>query len=130
MLNVTIQNDGKIKIQTECSDVKEMRSNVNLLLAIVSSMETEGQTDREDDRISRKPIYHLYLNFVQNNNRLSTVKEVSEQLNISLQNAKSTVDSAADGKKVLLTQSFDKSFIDKIKNALEAKECICEITKN
>jgi ribosomal protein L7/L12 len=130
MLNVTIQNDGKIKIQMECSDVKEMRSNVNLLLAIVSSMETEGQTDREDDRISRKPIYHLYLNFVQNNNRLSTVKEISEQLNISLQNAKSTVDSAADGKKVLLTQSFDKSFIDKIKNALEAKECICEITKN
>lgn len=130
MLNVTIQNDGKIKIQMECSDVKEMRSNVNLLLAVVSSMETEGQTDREDDRISRKPIYHLYLNFVQNNNRLSTVKEISEQLNISLQNAKSTVDSAADGKKVLLTQSFDKSFIDKIKNALEAKECICEITKN
>lgn len=130
MLNVTIQNDGKIKIQTECSDVKEMKSNVNLLLAVVSSMETEGQTDREDDRISRKPIYHLYLNFVQNNNRLNTVKEISEQLNISIQNAKSTVDSAADGKKVLLTQSFDKSFIDKIKNALEAKECICEITKN
>lgn len=130
MLNVTIQNDGKIKIQTECSDVKEMRSNVNLLLAIVSSMETEGQTDREADRINRSPSYHLYLNFVQNNNRLSTVKEIAEQLNISLRNAKSAVDSAADGKKVLLTQSFDKSFIDKIKNALEAKECICEITEN
>lgn len=130
MLNVTIQNDGKIKIQTECSDVKEMRSNVNLLLAIVSSMETEGQTDREADRTSRKPIYHLYLNFVQNNNRLSTIKEISEQLNISLQDAKSTVDSAADGRKVLLTQSFDKSFIDKITNALKAKGCICEITKN
>ena len=130
MLNVTIQNDGKIKIQTECSDVKEMRSNVNLLLAIVSSMETEGQTDREADRINRKPSYYLYLNFVQNNNRLSTVKEIAEQLNISLRNAKSAVDSAADGKKVLLTQSFDKSFIDKIKNALEAKECICEITEN
>ena len=130
MLNVTIQNDGKIRIQTECSDVKEMRSNVNLLLAIVSSMETEGQTDREADRTSRNPSYHLYLNFVQNNNRLSTIKEISKQLNISLQNAKSTVDSAADGRRVLLTQSFDKSFIDKIKNALEAKECICEITKN
>ena len=130
MLNVTIQNDGKIKIQTECSDVKEMRSNVNLLLAIVSSMETEGQTDREADRINRSPSYYLYLNFVQNNNRLSTVKEISEQLNISLQNAKSAVDSAADGRKVLLTQSFDKSFIDKITNALEAKGCICEITEN
>ena len=130
MLNVTIQNDGKIKIQTECSDVKEMRSNVNLLLAIVSSMETEGQTSRESDRTSKNTSYYLYLNFVQNNNRLSTVKEISEQLNISLQNAKSAVDSAADGRKVLLTQSFDKSFIDKIKNALEAKECICEITEN
>ena len=130
MLNVTIQNDGKIKIQTECSDVKEMRSNVNLLLAIVSSMETEEQTSRESDRASKNPSYYLYLNFVQNNNRLSTVKEISEQLNISLQNAKSAVDSAADGRKVLLTQSFDKSFIDKIKNALEAKECICEITEN
>ena len=130
MLNVTIQNDGKIKIQTECSDVKEMRSNVNLLLAIVSSMETEVQTGREADRTSRSTSYYLYLNFVQNNNRLSTVKEISEQLNISLQNAKSIVDSAADGRKVLLTQSFDKSFIDKIKNALEAKECICEITEN
>lgn len=105
MLNITIQNDGKIKIQTECSDVKEMRSNVNLLLAIVSSMETEGQTGRKVDRISDSLSYYLYLNFVQNNNRLSTIKEVSEQLNISLQNAKSTVDSAADGRKVLLTQS-------------------------
>ena len=130
MLNVTIQNDGKIKIQTECSDVKEMRSNVNLLLAIVSSMETEEQTGREADRISKSHSYYLYLNFVQNDNRLSTVKEISEQLNISIQNAKSAVDSAADGRKVLLTQSFDKSFIDKIKNALEAKECICEITEN
>lgn len=130
MLNVTIQNDGKIKIQTECSDVKEMRSNVNLLLAIVSSMEAEGQTGRKVDRTSDSPSYYLYLNFVQNNNRLSTVKEVSEQLNTSLQNAKSAVDSAADGRKVLLTQSFDKSFIDKIKSALEDKGCICEITEN
>ena len=130
MLNITIQNDGKIKVQTECSDVKEMGSNVNLLLAIVSSMETEGQTGRKVDRTSNGSSYYLYLNFVQNNNRLSTVKEVSEQLNISLQNAKSTVDSAADGRKVLLTQSFDKSFIDKIKSALEDKGCICEITEN
>lgn len=30
MLNVTIQNDGKIKFQSECSNTKEMRHNVNL----------------------------------------------------------------------------------------------------
>ena len=76
MLNITIQNDGKIKLQSECS------------------------------------------------------KEISKQLNISIQNAKSAVDSAADGRNVLLTQSFDKPFIDKIKNTLEDKGCICEITEN
>lgn len=32
MLNVTIQNNGKIKFQSECSNTKEMRHNVNLLL--------------------------------------------------------------------------------------------------
>lgn len=130
MLNVTIQNDGKVKIQTECSSTKEMRSNVNLLLALVSSMEMEEQTGRKVANTNECPSYYLYLNFVQNNNRLSTVKEVSEQLNISLQNAKSAVDSAADGKRVLLTQSFDKSSLDKIKDALESKECICEIVEN
>lgn len=41
MLNVTIQNDGKIKFQSECSSTKDMRHNVNLLLAVVSSMEME-----------------------------------------------------------------------------------------
>lgn len=30
----------------------------------------------------------------------------------------------------MLNVTIDKSFIDKIKNALEAKECICEITEN
>lgn len=38
MLNVTIQNDGKIKFQSECSSTKDMRHNVNLLLAVVSSI--------------------------------------------------------------------------------------------
>ena len=51
MLNVTIQNDGKIKFQSECSDTKEMRSNVNLLLAIVSSMEMEEKANKKADDI-------------------------------------------------------------------------------
>lgn len=47
MLNVTIQNDGKIKFQSECSSTKEMRSNVNLLLSVVSSMEMEEKVNKE-----------------------------------------------------------------------------------
>ena len=35
MLNVTIQNDGKIKFQSECSNTKELKFNVNLLLGVI-----------------------------------------------------------------------------------------------
>lgn len=48
MLNVTIQNDGKIKFQSECSSTKDMRHNVNLLLAVVSSMETEEAVAKKE----------------------------------------------------------------------------------
>ena len=129
MLNVTIQNDGKIKIQSECSNTKEMRSNVNLLLAIVSSMEMEEKVSKKDDDIPAQTIYYLYLNKVEDNNRLSTIKELSQQLNISLQRAKAIVDTVFDGRKALLSQSIDKLFIENIKEALECKGCICEITQ-
>ena len=125
MLNVTIQNDGKIKIQTECSGVKEMRYNVNLLLAIVSSMEMEEKANKGPVRTT----YYLYLNKVGNNNKLSTARELSAQLNISLENAKAIMDSSVDGKEVILSQSFDESYINNMKAALESVGCICEITK-
>lgn len=125
MLNVTIQNDGKIKFQSECSDVKEMRHNVNLLLALVSSMEMEEKANKGPVRTT----YYLYLNKVENNNKLSTARELSAQLNISLENAKAIMDSSFDGKEVILSQSFDESYINNMKAALESVGCICEITK-
>lgn len=125
MLNVTIQNDGKIKIQTECSGVKEMKHNVNLLLALVSSMEMEEKANKEPVRTT----YYLYLNKVENNNKLSTARELSVQLNISLENAKAIMDSSVDGKEIMLSQSFDESYINNMKEALESVGCICEITK-
>ena len=48
MLNFTVQNDGKIKIQSECANTKEMRHNVNLLLAVVSSMELEEAAAKKE----------------------------------------------------------------------------------
>ncbi len=125
MLNVTIQNDGKIKIQTECSDVKEMRHNVNLLLALVSSMEME----EKDNKGPVRTTYYLYLNNVESNNKLSTARELSAQLNTSLERAKAIMDSSVDGKEVILCQSFDESYINNMKAALESVGCICEITK-
>ena len=125
MLNVTIQNDGKIKIQTECSSTKEMRSNVNLLLALVSSMETEEKVNKEPVRTT----YYLYLNKVKNDNKLSTVRELSVQLSTSLEKAKAIMDASVKSGEVLLSQSFDEAYIRNMKAALESVGCVCEITK-
>lgn len=125
MLNVTIQNDGKIKFQSECSSTKEMRSNVNLLLALVSSMETEEKVNKGPVRTT----YYLYLNKVKNDNKLSTARELSAQLSISLENAKAIMDASVEGKEVMLSQSFDESYINNMKAALESVGCVCEITK-
>ena len=125
MLNVTIQNDGKIKVQTECSGVKEMRHNANLLLALVSSMEMEEKANKGPVRTT----YYLYLNNVESNNKLSTARELSAQLNTSLERAKAIMDSSIDGKEVILCQSFDESYINNMKAVLESVGCICKITK-
>ena len=130
MLNVTIQNDGKIKIQSECSNIKEMRHNVNLLLAVVSSMEIEeAAANKEANGIPVRTTYYLYLNKVENNNKLSTARELSSQLNISLENAKAIMDASVESGEVLLSQSFDESYINNMKAALESVGCICETTK-
>lgn len=125
MLNVTIQNDGKIKFQSECSSTKEMRSNVNLLLALVSSMETEEKVNKGPVRTT----YYLYLNKVKNDNKLRAARELSTQLCIPLEKAKAIMDASVESAEVLLSQSFDESYINNIKAAFESVGCICEITK-
>lgn len=130
MLNVTIQNDGKIKIRTECSDVKEMRSNVNLLLAIVSSMEMEkAVANKEPNGVQRQTNYYLYLDKVEDNNKLSTIRVLALQLNIPLKRAKEIANAAAADKHndIVLSQSPDGSYIATIKDALESVGCICKI---
>ena len=131
MLNVTIQNDGKIKIQTECSNIKEMRHNVNLLLAVVSSMEMEeAAANKEANGIPVQTTYYLYLDKVEDNKKLSTVRVLSQQLNMSLERAKAIIDTAADDRHdILLSQSPDESFINTMKDVLESEGCICRITK-
>ena len=131
MLNVTIQNDGKIKIQSECSNTKEMRHNVNLLLAVVSSMETEeAAAKKEANGVPARTSYYLYLNKVEDNNKLSTVKSVSNMANIAIQKAKNIVDAVTNGQKMMLMQSYDYNEIESVKSYLEDKGCTCEITSN
>lgn len=131
MLNVTIQNDGKIKIQSECSNTKEMRHNVNLLLAVVSSMETEeAAAKKEANGVPAQTTYYLYLDKVKDSNKLSTTKSLAEHLNIPLKNAKAIVDTVTDGRSdVLLDQSLDFDSINNLKDILETVNgCTCRIT--
>ena len=130
MLNVTIQNNGKIKIQSECSNTKEMRSNVNLLLAVVSSMEMEETVaNKEPNGVQGQTNYYLYLDKVEDNNKLGTVMVLAQQLNIPLKRAKEIVDAAAADKHddIVLSQSPDGSYIATMGDALESVGCICKI---
>lgn len=129
MLNVTIQNDGKIRFQSECSSTKEMRHNVNLLLAVVSSMEMEEAAKKEANGIPVQTTYYLYLDKVEDNKKLSIVRTLSQQLNMPIEKAKAIVGIAADGKHdILLSQSPDESFIKNMKDTIESAGCICRIT--
>lgn len=133
MLNVTIQNDGKIKIQSECSNTKEMRHNVNLLLAVVSSMETEeAVAEKETNGIPIQTTYYLYLDKVEKDNRINTIKVLRDRLNIPLERAKAIVNTAVNDKHndILLSQSSDSNFLATIRDALESVGCICQITEN
>ena len=133
MLNVTIQNDGKIKIQSECSNTKEMRHNVNLLLAVVSSMEMEeAVVKKEANGIPIQTTYYLYLDKVEKDNRINTIKVLKDNLNIPLERAKAIVNTAVNDKHndILLSQSSDSNFLATIRDALESVGCICQITES
>ena len=133
MLNVTIQNDGKIKIQSECSNTKEMRHNVNLLLAVVSSMEMEEAVDKKEaNGIPIQTNYYLYLDKVEKDNRINTIKVLRDRLNIPLERAKAIVNTAVNDKHndILLSQSSDSNFLTTIRDALESVGCICQITES
>lgn len=130
MLNITIQNDGKIKFQSECSNTKEMKFNVNLLLGVVQSMEIEEKANRKNSNTSNTTSYYLYLNKVDDNNRVKTVKTVCDQLKIGLKEAKDIVLAVENGGKMMIMQSFDYSTITSICESLKAEGCTCEITSN
>ena len=125
MLNVTIQNDGKIKIQSECSNTKEMRSNVNLLLAVVSSMETEEAVANKEASTNQKDNEKcdLVLTWVDQDRKLLAVKELKENIDLWLKDAKGYIDSYCAGKKVILfTGNGDE--VEKFAKKFDSSECL------
>lgn len=87
------------------------------------------QPKKEANGIPVQTTYYLYLDKVEDNKKLSTVRTLAQQLNMSIEKAKAIVDTAADDKHdILLSQSPDESFINTMKDTLESAGCICRIT--
>lgn len=92
MLNVTIQNDGKIKFQLECSSTKEIKCD-------------------------------LVLTWVDQNRKLLAVKELKENIDLWLKDAKGYIDSYCAGKKVVLLTG-DEDEVEKAAKKFESSECL------
>ena len=86
--------------------------------------------DKKNSNTSNTPSYYLYLNKVDNNNRVKTVKTVHDQLKIGLKEAKDIVLAVENGGKMMIMQSFDYSTITSVCESLKAEGCTCEITSN
>lgn len=69
MLNVTIQNDGKIKIQSECSNTKENRLNIPLERA--KAIVNTAVNDKHND---------ILLSQSSDSNFLTTIRDALESV--------------------------------------------------
>ena len=89
----------------------------------------EEKVNKDDNGIPVQSTNYLYLDKVDDCNKLSTVSTLSKQLNISLKEAKAIADRAVDDKhNILVASSVDLDFINNVRNALESVGCICRIT--
>lgn len=124
MINIVIEDNGAVSLKTTKGVVEtEVAATIVVeamrnLLKPKSENNTPAQTN-----------YYLYLDKVEDNNKLSTVKALSQQLNIPLKRAKEIVDTSVADKHddILLSQSSDKSYINTMKDVLESAGCICRI---
>lgn len=124
MISIIIEDNGEISLKTTNGTIEtEVASTI--VVEAMRNLFPQGKDNKKPVRTT----YYLYLNKVENNNKLSTARELSAQLHISLENAKVIMDSSVEGKEVMLSQSFDESYINNMKEALESVGCICEITK-
>lgn len=123
MISITIEDNGNVSLKTTKGVVETETAATIVIEAMRNLFKPKGDSATQTS-------YYLYLNKVEDNNKLSTVKSVSNMANIGLQKAKNIVDAVANGQKMLIIQSFDYSAITSACESLEAKGCTCEITSN
>ena len=122
MISITIEDNGNVSLKTTKGVVETETAATIVIEAMRNLFKPKGDSPVQTS-------YYLYLNKVEDNNKLSTVKSVSNMANIGLQKAKSIVDAVVNGQKMMLMQSYDYNKIESVKSYLEDKGCVCEISE-
>ena len=122
MISITIEDNGNVSLKTTKGVVETETAATIVIEAMRNLFKPKGDSTVQTS-------YYLYLNKIEDNNKLSTVKSVSNMANIGLQKAKSIVDAVASGQKIILMQSCDYNEIKSVKDYLEEQGCVCEMSE-
>lgn len=115
MIRIIIDDNKEVDIKAT-KGLKEAELAANATVEIMRNM--VGQYEPKDNKK-----YDLVLTWVDQNRKLLAVKELKENIDLWLKDAKGYIDSYCAGKKVILfTGNGDE--VEKIAKKLESSECL------
>ena len=115
MIRIIIDDNKEVDIKAT-KGLKEAELAANATVEIMRNM--AGQYESKDNKK-----YDLVLTWVDQNRKLLAVKELKENIDLWLKDAKGYIDSYCAGKKVILfTGNGDE--VEKIAKKLESSECL------
>lgn len=115
MIRIIIDDNKEIDIKAT-KGLKEAELAANATVEIMRNM--EGQHEPKDNKK-----YDLVLTWVDQNRKLLAVKELKENIDLWLKDAKGYIDSYCAGKKVILFTGNEDE-VEKIAKKLESSECL------
>lgn len=115
MIRIIIDDNKEVDIKAT-KGLKEIELAANATVEIMRNM--VGQHEPKDNKK-----YDLVLTWVDQNRKLLVVKELKENIDLWLKDAKGYIDSYCAGKKVILFTGNEDE-IEKVAKKLELSECL------
>lgn len=115
MIRIIIDDNKEVDIKAT-KGLKEAELAANATVEIMRNM--SGQHEPKDNKK-----YDLVLTWVDQNRKILAVKEIKENIDLWLKDAKGYIDSYCAGKKVILFTGNEDE-VEKIAKKLESSECL------
>lgn len=115
MIRIIIDDNKEVDIKAT-KGLEEAELAANATVEIMRNM--AGQNEPKDNRK-----YDLVLTWVDQNRKLIAVKEIKENIDLWLKDAKGYIDSYCAGKKVILFTGNEDE-VEKVAKKLEFSECL------